>query len=99
MNLKGVSSSFYLEEGSVLRQIEYLLRFCRREKLEVYSYLDEVNSLFNRFLVEKEISGVVVSPSKYFSFFKEFSLIEEEVFKNTDKEPRLYELKKQEEVF
>jgi hypothetical protein len=61
--------------------------------------MEEIVSSFNRFLVEREINGIIVSPSKYSSFFKEFSFIEGEIFKDTDKEPRLYEIKKQGELF
>ncbi len=93
------SNTSYFENIAIIRQIEYLLRFCKRNGLETYAFLEEKNSFFNRFLIEKEISGVVVSPFNYPVFSKEFSDLEEEILKNTDKEPRLYELKKREEIF
>lgn len=90
-------SSF--ENPAVSRQIEYLLRFCRRNNLEVYVFLEELKDSFNSFLVDKEVSGVVISPEKYSFAYESFLNAEEKILRNTDKEPRMYELKKQEESF
>jgi phosphoenolpyruvate synthase/pyruvate phosphate dikinase len=88
---------FDLDNSAVFKQMEYLIRVCKRNEVEIkvkFSSLDE--KVFG-FFVKKEVNSFLAE----IDFFNELSEfikgLEEKLIEGTDRELREYELKKEKE--
>ncbi|MCA9488080.1 MAG: phosphoenolpyruvate synthase [Nanoarchaeota archaeon] len=84
---------------AVLYQIEYVIRVCKRNKVET-SICGQAGSKKEmvKFLVEKGIDSISVNADMAEEIGEYIEELEKELFTGTDKEPRQYEIKKQEEI-
>ncbi len=84
---------------AVLYQIEYVIRVCKRNGVET-SICGQAGSEKEmvKFLVEKGIDSISVNADMAKEISDYIAEIENELVKNTDKEPRKYHLKKQSEI-
>jgi pyruvate,water dikinase len=85
---------------AVLRQIEYVIRVCKKYNVES-SICGKVgsNKGMIKFLVEKGIDSISVDADSAKEISEYIKDLEEGLVRGTDKEPRQYEIKKQEEIF
>jgi pyruvate,water dikinase len=84
---------------AVLRQLEYVIRVCKRYNVET-SICGQSGSKkpMVKYLVERGIDSISVNADMAKEISEYIKEIEDSLVMGTDKEPRQYELKKQEEV-
>ena len=85
---------------AVLKQIEYVIRVCKKYNVES-SICGQAGSKKEmvKFLVEKGIDSISLNADAANEISLYVKELETELVKGTDKEPRQYEMKKQEELF
>jgi pyruvate,water dikinase len=84
---------------AILYQLGYVIRVCKRNNVET-SICGQAgsNKEMVKYLVEQGIDSVSVNADKAAEIAEHVAQIEKSLVAGTDKEPRLYEMKKQEEM-
>ncbi len=90
------NKSFFKENHETITlQLEYAMRVCKRKEVFVDLLSENIDLMDS--LIEKEINGIIIRPEKVNYLIEKISEIEGGHFGGTDKEPRQYEVRKEEE--